>query len=104
MTEKLRDAPKQEFKKGDLVKLRDGLKPEFLDALAPQILAGVAYRVMYFVKGKTKEEKDSVWLGPNDMSPQDVENFTPERAFELGEEKYKDAFPISTGHLRKALN
>jgi len=38
------------------------------------------------------------------MTPQDVEDFSPELAVEFTEERYKDVFPLAARYLRKALN
>src|SRR3989344_6096039 len=103
MIEDANENPNEKFTKGDLVKLRHGLEDPVLAALAPQLIPDTAYRVLHY-EHHDDEGGDAVWLGPNDMSPQDVEDFQPELAVELRQEKYKRVFPVATAHLRKVLN
>ncbi|OGG53616.1 hypothetical protein A2851_01875 [Candidatus Kaiserbacteria bacterium RIFCSPHIGHO2_01_FULL_53_29] len=100
MIETLRENPKEVFKKGDLVKFKEGID---LTAFGSEFQAATAYRVLHF-EHHDDEGGDAVWIGPNDMSPQDVEDFQPELAVELRQEKYKRVFPVATAHLRKVLN
>lgn len=104
MIERFRNEPKQGFQKGDLVKLRDDVDLEAHRAGGSQVVPGVAYRVFHFERNNEDDGGDAVWIGPNDMSPQDVEDFRPELAAELREEKYKDVFPTAAKRLRKVLN
>lgn len=99
----LRNEPHQKFKKNDLAKLRPNLDRATLGALAPQFVPDIAYRVFHFER-HDDEGGDAVWLGPADMSPRDVEEFMPEMATELRQEKYKAVLPIAVRHLRKVFD
>ncbi|OGG57608.1 hypothetical protein A2853_01935 [Candidatus Kaiserbacteria bacterium RIFCSPHIGHO2_01_FULL_55_17] len=104
MIERMRENPDEVLKKGDLVKLRDDIDPEGLELILSDVLQpGIAYRVLHLERHHD-EGGTAVWLGPNDMTPQDVEDFSPELAVEFTEERYKDVFPLAARYLRKALN
>ncbi len=114
MIEKMRGAPRETFEKGSLVKLRDDVDAAVLDALAERFKPGVVYRV-FQLDHHDDEGGDAAWIGPQDTSPQDVENFNPKlTAFyrgpgnivtaEYSEERYKHILPIATSHLKRVLD
>ena len=104
MIEDATENPNEKFAKGDLVKLRHGLEDRVLKALAPMFVPDTIYRVLCY-EHHSDEGCDSVWLGPSDMSPQDVEEFRPELVSEEPiRERYKGVLPVSIANLRKVLH
>ncbi|MCR4281405.1 MAG: hypothetical protein NUV88_03685, partial [Candidatus Kaiserbacteria bacterium] len=94
MVEKTRNNPREKFRKSDLVMLKENVSSAVLEALADQFQPGVSYKVVY-------TGRQVAWIGPNDMPPQDVEDFRPQLAFEQRQKRYEAVFPVATEHLRK---
>jgi hypothetical protein len=107
MSEKPPRTPESpQFEKGGLVRLREGVSSEMTEALRGIMEPGMTYKI-FFVSHNDDPGGDSIWIGPSDALPSDVDAFDP-KIFSGEDEglivRYKNIFPVSGNHLRLLLN
>lgn len=104
MIERGLENPRETFRKGDLVKLKAAFGDDVSPMLKELVKPGLAYRVI-FVEHVVGGVEDTIWLGPENMSQKDVDEFNPQMSpGVLHEPRYENVAPIAESDLRKLLN
>lgn len=98
MMEEPRNSPRERIAEGTFVRLRDNLRESTIEALTPQVLPDVPYRVLHVER---HPEGDVAWLGPRDMSPQNAAAFNPSLTLDPSDDRFQNVYAVPVAHLQR---